>query len=116
MLIAASVMNKGFGMAGNIHDEDMADPPLRPQSGARCRHFPHEFVGVKAALHQELALALADQLYRAGRRCMAVRGIDDLPPRKVEIVLRRNSSDFCFRSDKHRNDQSGFGSLKRATQ
>ena len=39
---------------------------------------PHQLVGMQAALHQELALACADQLHGLRRRRLAMRRIDDL--------------------------------------
>ena len=54
MLIAASVTNMA-GVSGNIHDEHMADSPVRPQPAHLCGHGPHDFVGMQAALHEHFA-------------------------------------------------------------
>ena len=66
-------------VAGHVHDEDVADAPLGAQAGRRGGDLPHQFVGVQAALHQELALALADQR-------------DGLRPRRRGCAARRRSA------------------------
>ena len=60
-------------VAGHVHDEDVADPPLGAQAGGRRRDLAHQLVGVQAALHQQLALALADQRDGLRRGGVAVR-------------------------------------------
>ena len=51
-----------FGIGRHVHDEDVADAPRGAQAGLREATCAHQLVGVQAALHQELALGLADQL------------------------------------------------------
>ena len=60
-------------MGRHVHDEDMADAPRGTKAGRRGRDRPHQFVGMQAALHQEFALAGADQLDALGGRVLAVR-------------------------------------------
>src|SRR5262245_6117828 len=67
-----------FGICRHIQDEDVADPPRRAQAGLARRHLAHELVRVQAALHQQLALGLVDQLDGLRRCGFAVGHIDDL--------------------------------------
>ena len=73
---------QGFGIGRNVHDEDVADPPRSAQPGGGRGDRAHEFVGVQAALHQELALCLLDQLHRLRCRLVAVRRIDKFETRR----------------------------------
>ena len=101
----------------HIHDEDMADPPRRAQAGlADAVDRPHQLVGVQAALHQQLALALVDQLDGPRGRGFAVRRVDDLETADVEAVLTRDSRDLRGRPDQDRNDDAGLGRLDSAAQ
>ena len=91
MLIAASVMKSVSGWPRHVHDEDMADPPLGAEPGRRDGDLAHQLVGVQAALHQELAPALADQRDGLGGGGVAVRRVDDLAAGEIEAVLGRTS-------------------------
>ncbi len=84
-----------LGMARHVHDEDMADAPLGAQAGRRGRDLPHQFVGVQAALHQELALAVADQLDGLGGRGVAVLYVHQFVLADIELVLACDRRDFC---------------------
>ena len=73
----------------HVHDEHVTDAPSRAQARFPRDDRAQQLVGVQAALHQQLGLALAHQLHGLGGRRMAVRRIDD--PRLAEIdaaVLR----------------------------
>ena len=76
-----------LGVGRHVHDEDVADPPLGAQARRLCGDAAHQFVGVQAALHQQLALARVDQLDGLCRGRLAVRGIDELEAADVEAVL-----------------------------
>ena len=69
-----------LGIGRHVHDEDVADPPPGAQAGLAGGDLAHEFVGVQAALHQELAPSRMDELDRLGGGCLAVGRIDDLEP------------------------------------
>ena len=57
-----------LGICRHVHDEDVADAPLGPEPGLPLRDLAEQLVGMEAALHQELGLALADQRDRLGPR------------------------------------------------
>ena len=61
----------------DIHDEAVADASRRAQAGVAPDDRAHQLVGVKAALHQRLRLALAHQLDRLVGGRLAVRRVDD---------------------------------------
>ena len=69
----------GLGIGRHVHDEDMADAPVGAQSADLGGDGAHHLVGVQAALHQDLALALVDQFdtawSRRQPRCGAVSTI-----------------------------------------
>ena len=71
---------------------------------------------MQAALHQQLALGLANQLDSLRRGRIAVRHVDDLEAADVQVVLARHGRDLCRRSDKDRNDDARFGRLDGAAQ
>ena len=64
------------------------------QAGLAGRHRAHQLVGVQAALHQQLAFGLVDELDRLGRGRLAVRRIDDLESVDLEIVLAGDGVDL----------------------
>ena len=47
----------------------------------------HQLVGVQAALHQQFALGLVNELDGLGGGCLAVRRVDDLEAADVDAVL-----------------------------
>ena len=61
-------------VAGDIHHKAMADPTGGANAGLARDHGAHQFVGMKAPLHQGLGLPLPDELDRLRRRIVAVRG------------------------------------------
>ncbi len=78
MLIARVGDDEDLVIGGNVHDEHVTDAAARAQAGLARDDRAQQLVGVQAALHQELGLALANELHRFGRRAMAVRSVDDL--------------------------------------
>jgi hypothetical protein len=89
----------------------VADPPFRAQTGLARRHLAHELVRVQAALHEQLALGLVDQLHRLCRRGVAVRYVDELETADVETMLASDGGNFSRRSDEDRDDDPGFRRL-----
>ena len=87
---------ESFGICRHVHDEDMADPPGRAQPGLAGGHLAHQLVGVKAPLHQQLALGLVDELHRLCGCRLAVQGIDDLVAVNVEAVLASHRANFSL--------------------
>src|SRR5258705_6058591 len=87
MLIAASVTNT-VGIRRHIHDEDVADAPIGSEPANLRGHGAHDFVGVEAALHQDLALAFVDQFHAAGGGGgLGGRCVDDLIAGDVQAML-----------------------------
>ena len=68
----------------------MADAATGSQARLLRDHGRQQFVGMQAALHQELGLALANQLDGLGGRGVAVGHVDDLasPPRSIPLPWR----------------------------
>ena len=86
----------------HVHDEDVTDATRGAQPGLSRRHLAHQLIGMQAALHQQLALGLADELDRLRRRrlgCAAHRRSRSgryqaglrAPPRKSLLPGRRGS-------------------------
>ena len=76
MLIAASVMNSVSAWPGTSMMKTWLIRRAGAQPGRGRGHRAHQFVGVQAALHQQLAFAFVDQLRRPWpppRRCAARR-------------------------------------------
>ena len=71
---------------------------------------------MQAALHQQLAPALVNELDAAGRRRVAVPRVDDLVTRDVHAELTRRVGDFCRRPDQDRLDDPGLGGVGGAAQ
>ena len=75
-------------VGGHVHEEDVADAPAGAQPRLPRDHGAQQLVGVQAALHQQLGLALAHERDRLRRRGVAVRDVDDLgPPRSMPVRL-----------------------------
>ena len=104
-----------LGIGRHVHDEDVADPPRRAQAGRRrTSTCAHQLVGVQAALHQQLALGLADRARRPlPRPPRCARHVDDLEAADIEAVLARHRRDLRGRPDQDRNDDAGFGRFDR---
>ena len=89
----------------------MRRPVRRP--GLARDHRAEQLVGVQAALHQQLGLALAHQLDRLRRRGMAVRRVDDpRAPRSIPFAFATPRS--SPRADQDRRDQSLLAGFDRA--
>src|SRR5690348_13570117 len=71
---------------------------------------------MQASLHEQLALALPDQLDRLGGGRVAVRHVENSKRRDVEIVVARDFCDFLRRADEGWNDDTRLGSLDGAAQ
>ena len=94
----------------------MADAPVGAQAGRFCGHAAHQLVGMKAALHQQLALGLVNQFHGPGCSRFTMGGVDDLELRDIEIVLRRDRLDLGRRSDQDRLDDAGGSGFADAPQ
>src|SRR5262249_41938010 len=105
-----------LGIARHVHDEDVTDAPFRAQASLARRHLAHQLVRVEAALHQELAFRLLDELHRLRRRRMAMRNVDDLEATDVETMLAGYGLNFGGRPDKDGNDDAGVRRFDRAAQ
>ena len=93
MLIAASVMNSVSGWPGTSMMKTWLIRRSVRRPVAEEVTSRHQLVGVQAALHQQLALALADQRHRLGGGGVAVRGVDDLAAGEVDAVLGGDGAD-----------------------
>ena len=100
----------------NVHDEHVADATSRAQARLPRDDRAQQLVGVQASLHQELGLALANQLHGLGRRGVAVRHIDDPRTPEVDPVRLRDFVDLGGRADEDRRDQSLGAGLDGARQ
>ena len=107
---------QGLGVTGHIDGEDVADPPVGAQARRFCGDAAHQFVGVEAALHQQLALGLVNQLDGPCGCRLAMRGVDDLEARDIEIELRRDRLDLARRAHQDRLDDAGGGGFADAAQ
>ena len=76
----------------------------------------HEFVGMEAALHQRLDLAIARQRDRLGRRRVAMFRRHEFIAGEVELGLFRGGSDFGLGPDQDGNDELLLGGFDRAQQ
>ena len=75
----------------HVHDEDVADAAARAQPGLARDDRAEQLVGVQAALHQQLRLALRAPARRpAAADGVAVRSIDD--PTRAEVDPSRLSA------------------------
>jgi hypothetical protein len=76
----------------------------------------HELVGVEAAFHQRLDLAIARQCDRLGRCPVPMLRRHELIAGKVELGLFRFGSDFCIRPDQYGDDEFFLAGFDRAKQ
>jgi hypothetical protein len=72
MLSAASVISGNLGVGRHVHDENVADAPARSEAAVPLHHRRQQFIGMKAALHQNFAAALAHEPYGLGGGGMAM--------------------------------------------
>ena len=77
-------------------------------------HGAHQFIGVQAALHQCLGLALAHELHGHRGRRDTVRRIDDVHASEIDVVGGGDLVDPLDRADENRRDQAEFRGLDRA--
>jgi hypothetical protein len=68
---------------------------------------------VQAALHQQLGLALANQLHRRGSRVMTVKRDDDPRAREIDAGLLRGLFDLRHWAHEYRRDESQLRRLDR---
>ena len=76
----------------------------------------HQLVGVQAALHQRVDLALDGELDGACRRGMAVRHVLDRDAVDLQLRLQRDGLDARARADQHRLDHAGGTRVERGGQ
>jgi hypothetical protein len=76
----------------------------------------HEFVGVEAAFHQRLDLAIARERYALRRGRVAMLRRHELVAGKIELGLFRCGSNFGLGSDENGDDEPFLGGFNRAEQ
>ena len=103
-------------MTGHTDHEHVADAPVGAQAGRFFGHAAHQFVGMKAALHQQLALGLMNYFHGPGCSRFTMGDVDDLELRDIELALRRDRLDLGRRSDQDRLDDAGGGGFADAPQ
>ena len=104
----------GLGVGRHVHDKDVADAPVGPQPADLGGDGAHDFVGMQAALHQDLALACVDQLHTpGGGRGLGWRRIDDFVAGDVQAVLGGDVPDPGRRADEDRPDDPCLRRLRR---
>ena len=89
----------------HVHDEHMAHAAAGAQAVLARDHGPQQLVGVQAAFHQELGLALPHQLHGLRRRTVTVRRIDDPQRIEVDVVRPRHLRDLRGGADEDRGNQ-----------
>ena len=78
---------------------------LRADARGLVDHRPEHLVGVRAALHQELGNALADQLHRPLGGRMTMRGVDAPDVAQADAFAFGDGPDLPLGSDQDRLDQ-----------
>ena len=109
MLTAASVMKQRFRVGRHVHDEDVLIRRAVRKPWPSGRYRAHQLVSMQAAFHQELALALVDQLDRPFSGRIAVGDIDELELAHLQAVFACHGSDLSSRTDESRNDDAELG-------
>ncbi len=97
--------------ARHVHHEAMADAARGAQPGLAPHHRGHELVGVQAALHERLGLALAHPLHGCCRGRLAVGCVDDRHGREIDAACGGDGLDPLARAEENRRDQSKPRSL-----
>jgi hypothetical protein len=92
----------------HIHHKAMAEPPFGANSRIAGDDGTHQFVGVKAALHQGPCLRLTHQRHRLGRGVMAVHGVHDGQARNVDVEACGDIMDPRRRTNHDWFDQTQF--------
>ncbi len=105
-----------FLVRRHVHDEAMADAARGAQPAFAADDGGHQFVGVQAALHQQLAFGFANELHGLGRGRFAVRCVDNLVIFQIDAVLTSDRLNFCRRADQNRRNDAKFRRLDSATQ
>ena len=103
-----------LGMRRHVHDEDVADAAAGAQPGLALGDRGQQLVGVEAALHEQLGLALAHERDGLLGRRLAVRRVDDLDAGDIDAAGLRELPDLVGRANEYGNDQSGPIGLERA--
>ena len=106
MFTAASVMNSVWGCVGTSMMKTWLMRRPRAQSGLALGDLAQQLVGMEAALHEQLGLALAHERDGLLGRRLAVRHVDDLDAVDVEATGLRELSDLVRRAHEYGNDQS----------
>ena len=97
----------------SVDDEDVAHAPVGMQLFL-VDDRAHEFVGVEAALHQRLDLAVARQRDGLRRRGVAMLRRHEFIGGEVELGRFRRGADFGLGPDQDRNDEFFLGGFDRA--
>ena len=105
-----------LGVAGNIDRKDVADAAIGSQAGRLGGDTAHQFVCVKASLHQQLALGRVNEFDGFCRRRLAVGSIDNFEARNIQVVLCCNRLDLALRTDQDRFDDAGSCGFAHASQ
>ena len=90
----------------HVHDEDVTDAAARPKPSLPRHHGAQQLVGVQAPLHEQLGLTQAHELHGLGRRCVAVRRVDQADLTELDSVLLRDVADLLRRTDEDGRDQA----------
>ena len=81
---------------------------------SRLHDLGEQFIGMQAALHQQLGFAGPHELDSLLRRRMTVRNVDDLCSTEIEGERLRDASDVVLGTNEDRADEARLGSLERA--
>jgi hypothetical protein len=76
----------------------------------------HQFVGVKATLHEQFALAGVDQLHRARGRRFTVLRVNQFTAGDIEIVLPGDRLNLGSRADQNGIDEAQARGFKAPAQ
>ncbi|UGA36371.1 hypothetical protein JOS77_18425 [Chromobacterium haemolyticum] len=87
-----------------------------PDAGAARQRFAHEFVGVQAALHQNVGVAFAHQGHRLFGGGMAVRHVDQLKALQVHFQFVGQLGQPGGGGDQNGSGDAVVGCLHRAQQ
>ena len=75
---------QSLGIGRHVEHEDMANPPSRAEPTLLGDDLVHQHIGVEAALHQAVRLAVADKAHRGGSGLLLGCDIHDLEAADVE--------------------------------
>ena len=94
----------------------MADAARGTQARCSGGHRAHQLVGMQAALHEEFALPLVDQLDSIGCGGLAMRRIHQLIARDIDPMLPGDRSDLLGRPHQNGRDDAQFRRLAGSAQ